>query len=65
MSVQALPPNEPGTDFTDPEVRQKLAESLSKIKEKTEDIPIVIGGQEFRTADIKYQVCVSIFMIII
>ena len=59
MSAQTLPPNEPFTDFTNPAVREKLSDALSKIKDKTEDIPIVIGGKEFRTSDIKYQVCVS------
>lgn len=59
MSMYALPPNEPGTDFTDPEVRGKLQEALSRVNGTVEDIPIVIGGQEFRTSDVKYQVCVS------
>ena len=59
MSVQSLPSNEPLTDFTIPAVRDRLADSLARIKDKTEDIPIVIGGNEFRTSDVKYQVCVS------
>jgi len=52
-----LPPNEPLTDFTDPKVAEKLQEALAGVNSRCEDIPIVIGGQEYRTEDASYQLC--------
>jgi len=52
-----LPPNEPLTDFTDPDVASKLQEALAGVNSRCEDIPIVIGGQEYRTDDSRYQLC--------
>lgn len=51
-----LPLNEPATDFTNDQVTQKLQEAVGRISKSCEDIPIVIGGQEFKTSDVKYQV---------
>lgn len=49
--------NEPmpsyGPDSTE---RKQLYEALNKYKDKTTDIPIVIGDEEFRTKDVRYQV---------
>ncbi|XP_065060701.1 delta-1-pyrroline-5-carboxylate dehydrogenase, mitochondrial-like [Rhopilema esculentum] len=56
LSSQQLPPNEPFTNFEDPIVRERLNEALARVNGQVEDIPIVIGGQEFRTNDVKYQV---------
>lgn len=36
--------------------RKQLYEALNKYKDKTTDIPIVIGDEEFRTKDVRYQV---------
>ena len=36
--------------------RQELEQALKKISGTCEDVPIVIGGQEFRTGDVRYQV---------
>ena len=54
-----LPLNEPATDLTNPDVRAKLDEAISRVSQNCEDIPIVIGGQEYRTSDVKYQGSVS------
>jgi len=50
-----LPLNEPLTDFTDPSVNEKLKQALADVNATCEDIPIVIGGQEFRNDDVQYQ----------
>ena len=60
-----MPPNEPFTNFEDPMVRERLNEALARVNGQVEDIPIVIGGQEFRTNDVKYQVSVSINFILL
>ncbi len=60
ISSHALPPNEPATDFTDPHVRETLNEALARVSSHVEDIPIMIGGKEFRTSEHRYQVSVSI-----
>ena len=53
-----LPLNEPLTDFTNPDVTSKLKEALENLNNAgCEDIPIIIGGEEFRTDDVKYQLC--------
>lgn len=36
--------------------RKQLYEALNKYKDTTTDIPIVIGDEEFRTKDVRYQV---------
>lgn len=36
--------------------RKQLYEALNKYKDTTADIPIVIGDEEFRTKDVRYQV---------
>ena len=59
IGTQALPANEPATDFTDPAVRERLNEALARVSSHVEDVPIVIGGKEIRTADFRYQVSVS------
>eukprot|EP00794_Sanderia_malayensis_P015177 gene15177-16739_t len=56
MGYHGMPPNEPATDFTDPRVREQLNEALSRVTSHIEDIPIVIGGKDFRTAEHRYQV---------
>ena len=58
-----LPLNEPETDFTNPDVKRKLREALDSVKSKCEDVPIVIGGQEFRTDNVQYQVSVSMYLV--
>lgn len=35
--------------------RKELLEAIEKAKSTIEDIPIVIGGKEFRTKDVQYQ----------
>ena len=47
------------TDFTNPDVKARLTEALDQVRSQIEDIPIVIGGQEFRTDDVQYQQIVS------
>lgn len=39
--------------------RKQLYEALNKYKDTTADIPIVIGDEEFRTKDVRYQVMVK------
>lgn len=65
VSNPDLPHNEPLTDFTDPVVREKLDSALADVNAKCEDIPIIIGGKEYRTKDVKYQlaVCCLFFML--
>ena len=36
--------------------RTALEASLQKYKDTTEDVPIIIGGKEYRTDDVRYQV---------
>ena len=36
--------------------RAALEASLQKYKDTTEDVPIIIGGKEYRTDDVRYQV---------
>ena len=36
--------------------RAALEASLEKYKDTTEDVPIIIGGKEYRTDDVRYQV---------
>ncbi|XP_061162838.1 delta-1-pyrroline-5-carboxylate dehydrogenase, mitochondrial-like [Saccostrea echinata] len=49
--------NEPMYDYgPDSKERKQLQEVLDNWKNKTEDIPIVIGDEEFRTKDVRYQV---------
>merc|ERR1712045_384464 len=36
--------------------RAALEESLKKYRDHTEDVPIIIGGKEYRTDDVRYQV---------
>lgn len=36
--------------------RKELESTLKEVSEKCEDVPIIIGGQEFRTKDVRYQV---------
>jgi len=52
-----LPLNEGPTDFTNPDVTAKLKQALADVNAVTEDVPIVIGGQEYRTDDVRYQLC--------
>ncbi|XP_047135019.1 delta-1-pyrroline-5-carboxylate dehydrogenase, mitochondrial isoform X1 [Hydra vulgaris] len=51
-----LPPNEPPTNLNDPEIRRILQLNINNVKQNCEDVPIVIGGKEFRNHDVKYQV---------
>lgn len=39
--------------------RVALEAALEKHANKTEDCPIIIGGKEYRTDDVRYQVMVS------
>lgn len=49
--------NEPMPSYgPDSPERKQLFEALNKWKETTTDIPIVIGDEEFRTKDVRYQV---------
>ncbi|XP_048777187.2 delta-1-pyrroline-5-carboxylate dehydrogenase, mitochondrial-like isoform X2 [Ostrea edulis] len=49
--------NEPMNTYgPDTKERQQLQETLDRWKNKTADIPIVIGDEEFRTNDVRYQV---------
>lgn len=52
-----LPLNEPLTDFADPDVKSQLQEAIADVTSTTEDCPIIIGGQEYRTDDVRYQLC--------
>ena len=38
--------------------RSELEAAINKYKDVTEDCPIVIGGKEYRTDDVRYQVMV-------
>ena len=38
--------------------RNELEAAISKYQDVTEDVPIVIGGKEFRTDNVQYQVMV-------
>lgn len=38
--------------------RKALEAALKEVSSNTEDVPIIIGGQEFRTKDVRYQVMV-------
>ena len=35
--------------------REELSAALARHQDVTEDIPIVIGGKEYRTDDVRYQ----------
>lgn len=49
--------NEPMPSYgPDSPERKQLYEALNKYKDTTADIPIVIGDEEFRTKDVRYQV---------
>ena len=37
--------------------RKDLEASIAKFSGQTEDIPIIIGGKEYRTDNVQYQVC--------
>lgn len=52
-----LPLNEPFTDFANPDVKAKLKDALDTVNADCPDVPIVIGGQEYRTDDVQYQLC--------
>ena len=52
--------NEPMPDYAPgSKERQLLEDTLKKYEGKIEDIPIIVGGKEIRTDQVKYQVCVS------
>ena len=51
--------NEPILDFKPgSSEREEVLKNLVQIQSKTEEIPLVIGGEEIWTNDVKYQVCV-------
>lgn len=58
MNAPNLPLNEPLTDFESVDVKNKLKEALDAVNAECKEIPIVIGGKEYRTDDAKYQVSV-------
>ena len=62
MSSAFLPPNEPPTDLTSDHIRQQILSEIEKARETCEDVPIVIGGTEYKTDNVKYQVVVSVFI---
>ena len=62
MSSAFLPPNEPPTDLTSDHVREQISSEIEKARETCEDVPIVIGGTEYKTDIVKYQVVVSVFI---
>ena len=41
--------------------RQELEAALNSLADVTEDIPIVIGGKEYRTEHVQYQPMVNIY----
>lgn len=41
--------------------RREIEDALKKTASNCEDVPIIIGGQEYRTSEVKYQVMVSTF----
>ena len=43
--------------------RAALEAALQKNNNHTEDVPIIIGGQEYRTDDVRYQVMVSAILL--
>ena len=43
--------------------RVELEAALVKYSDVTEDVPIVIGGKEYRTDDVRYQVMVNLCFI--
>lgn len=54
--------NEPMYDYAaGSKERQELDAAINKYSNNVEDIPIVIGGEEIRTKDIRYQVEVIIY----
>lgn len=55
VSSPDLPPNEPLTDFEDASVRAKLDASIEQVYAECIDVPIVIGGKEYRTENVQYQ----------
>lgn len=58
--------NEPMPSYgPDSPERKQLFEALNKWKETTTDIPIVIGDEEFRTKDVRYQVMVKAFVFLL
>ena len=58
MNAHDLPMNEPLTDFTSPDVKNNLNQALNVVNSECKDIPIVIGGTEYRTDQVCYQVSV-------
>ena len=62
MSSAFLPPNEPPTDLTSDHIREQILSEIEKARETCEDVPIVIGGTEYKTDNVKYQVVVSVFI---
>ena len=60
ITAPNLPENEPFTDFTNPAVVEKLQQAFQTVSKECKDVPIVIGGQEYRTDDVHYQVSVNI-----
>lgn len=65
MSSAFLPPNEPPTDLTSDHVREQIRSKIENARETCEDVPIVIGGTEYKTDNVKYQVVVSVFIVLL
>lgn len=65
MSSAFLPPNEPPTDLTSDHVREQIRSKIENARETCEDVPIVIGGTEYKTDNVKYQVVVSVFIFLL
>ena len=62
ITAPNLPENEPFTDFTNPAVVEKLQQAFETVSKECKDVPIVIGGEEYRTDDVHYQVSVNILI---
>ena len=58
ITAPNLPENEPFTDLTNPAVLEKLQQAFNTVSNECKDVPIVIGGQEYKTDNIHYQVSV-------
>ena len=59
MNAADLPLNEPFTEFGNDEVKLKLQDALNVVNSECKDIPIVIGGKNYETNNVHFQVSVS------
>lgn len=45
--------------------RKELEAELKQLSDNVEDVPIIIGNEKYKTKDVRYQVMVRHFVIII